>query len=128
LATALRASDIDAAQRGFLRTGGQQGRRDDLRIAAIQASAQAEGSIALDKLGLEQRALEAQQRYDLTVAQLDAQRAQATNAFYATIAKNAIQLAPDLLGLFDIGGGGDQLFSDDLDVETLDPVTVENFF
>lgn len=133
LAASLRGSDIDAASRGVLRSGGQQGRRDDLRIAAIQASAQAGQGIALDKLGLEQRANEAQQRYDLTVAQLQAQQAQATNQLYLALAKASIQFAPDILQAFGVGGGGelgsgDQLFDDDFNIETLAPVSPENFF
>lgn len=107
LAAALRGSDIDAAQRGFLRSGSQQGRRDDLRIAAIQASAQAQGSIALDRLGIEQRAKEAQDRFDLTVAQLNAQKSQATNALLVALAKAAVTLGPDALSAFGIGGGND---------------------
>jgi len=127
LAAALRASDIDAASRGVLRSGGQQGRRDDLRIAAIQAGAQAQGSIALDKLGLEQRAKEAQDRFDLTVAQLNAQKSQATNQLYTEVAKLMIKSTPDLFKLFGVGnqdnlGVGDQSlpigFLDDFGVGT----------
>ena len=114
LAMALRGSDIDAAQRGFLRSGGQQGRRDDLRIAAIQASAAAGGSIALDKLGLEQRAKEVQDRFDLTVAQLNAQKSRANSQLLFELGKLAITQGPDVLNLLGIGGGdalgtGDQL-------------------
>lgn len=123
LSSALRASNIEAAQRGGLRTGTQQTTRDDLRLRGAEIAGQQAGVVGLESFALQQRVVEAQRQFDIQVASLEAQKAQGRNQLISVVAQLLGQGAIDIFGpqisdkLF---GGGDEFdfggleFGDDI--------------
>lgn len=123
LSSALQASNIEAAQRGGLRTGTQQASRDDLRLRAAGIAGQQAGAVSLESAALQQRVVEAQRQFDIQVASLEAQKAQGKNQLIAVVANLLGQGAIDVFGpsLKDkLFGGGDEFdfggldFGDDI--------------
>lgn len=118
LSSAIQASNIEAAQRGGLRTGTQQTARDDLRLRGAEIAGQQAGAVGLESLALRQRVVEAQRQFDIQVASLEAQKAQGKNQLIAVVAQLLGQGAIDIFGpaigdkLF---GGGDEFDFGELD-------------
>jgi len=106
LAQALRGSRIDAAQRGFYRSGEQGQREDALRQAAMRSVAGAVAGSRLEATGLENQLQIAEMNYELQRAQFQSQLDAAKNAMYGQLAMAAGQLLPDIIGRFWPSEGG----------------------